>query len=249
MISGNSDIKAAYRDEGLVADYIASRYERDPFGRETHRQQAALLAKIVSRSQVERLLEIACGPARLTVHVPRVPYACAIEQSPAMLREAEARLRAAGQGQWELIEGDAFELPFADASFDMVMTFKFLRHFARPDRDRLMAGIRRVLRPGGKLLLDVVNRPAYEWMLRKWGVEGSWVDDYWFTAAEITDELRSQGFKLTALHCVHSQAKAQYYIYSRLSSRLPGTATLLSRLVTSISTGFPYEWLAECQCE
>src|SRR5687768_6901320 len=95
-IKGRDAIRAAYCDEALVADYIVSRYSGDPFGREVHNRQAALVRWIVRQSRVERLLEVACGPARLTVHAPRVPYACAIEQSPAMLREAEKRLKSHG---------------------------------------------------------------------------------------------------------------------------------------------------------
>jgi ubiquinone/menaquinone biosynthesis C-methylase UbiE len=249
MISGHTDIKAAYRDECLVRDYVASRFERDPFGREVHRRQVELLGRVVKRSRVDRLLEIACGPARMTVHTPKVPYACALEQSPAMLREAERRLKQHGVSHWKLVEGDAFALPFEDASFDMAMSFKFLRHFARSDRDRLMAGIRRVLRPGGKFVLDVANRPAYEWLLKKWGVEGSWVDDYWFTPDEFRAELQTQGFRVVAMHPVHSEVKAQYYIFSRLSSPLPATAGMLSRFLTRCNGNRPYEWLAECQCE
>ncbi|NHA67524.1 class I SAM-dependent methyltransferase [Phycicoccus flavus] len=54
--------------------------------------------------------------------------------------------------------GSALALPFADETFDAVAAFDVLEHCA-PEADAL-AEIRRVLRPGGRLLLSV---PAYSW--------------------------------------------------------------------------------------
>jgi SAM-dependent methyltransferase len=52
-------------------------------------------------------------------------------------------------------QGDALDLPFADASFDHAVTLHVAMNIA--DRPRLYAGIRRVIRPGGRLALyDVV---------------------------------------------------------------------------------------------
>lgn len=63
-----------------------------------------------------------------------------------------ARLRAQERGQpVELSQGDAEALPFPDASFDTVVcTFSLC---AIPDDRRALAEMRRVLRPGGRLLL------------------------------------------------------------------------------------------------
>ncbi len=57
--------------------------------------------------------------------------------------------------------GSAFALPFGDATFDLVCAFDVVEH-TDPDTEAL-AEIRRVLRPGGRLLMTV---PAYQWA---WG--------------------------------------------------------------------------------
>ncbi len=48
---------------------------------------------------------------------------------------------------------DGHHLPFADASFDTVLSIEVLEHV--PDPDRMLAEVRRVLRPGGALLVTV----------------------------------------------------------------------------------------------
>ena len=52
----------------------------------------------------------------------------------------------------------ADQLPFADGTFDVVSAFDVVEHFA--DDVGLLTELRRVLRPGGTLLLSV---PAYQW--------------------------------------------------------------------------------------
>ncbi|WP_432477316.1 class I SAM-dependent methyltransferase [Nocardioides sp. GXQ0305] len=59
-----------------------------------------------------------------------------------------------GQG----VRASALTLPFRDASFDVVAAFDVVEH-CDPEAQAL-AELRRVLRPGGRLLLSV---PAYEW--------------------------------------------------------------------------------------
>lgn len=59
-----------------------------------------------------------------------------------------------GQG----VCGSALSLPFADETFDVVAAFDVIEH-CEPE-SRALQELRRVLKPGGRLLLAV---PAYEW--------------------------------------------------------------------------------------
>ena len=97
-----------------------------------------------------RVLEVAIGTG---LNLPRYPAdvtITGIELSPAML--AIARRRAAGLGRdVDLREGDAEHLPFDDASFDTVACTLSLCTIPSPEA--AIAEMRRVLCPGGHLLL------------------------------------------------------------------------------------------------
>ncbi|MFC7340193.1 class I SAM-dependent methyltransferase [Saccharopolyspora griseoalba] len=96
------------------------------------------------------VLEVAIGTGLNLPSYPAEVQLTGIEWSPQMLQLA--RLRAAELGTpAELLEGDARELPFDEASFDTaVCTFSLC---AIPEHDRAVAEMHRVLRPGGTLLL------------------------------------------------------------------------------------------------
>jgi ubiquinone/menaquinone biosynthesis C-methylase UbiE len=247
-IQGRENIKAAYRDNSLADSYIKARFE-DPFGAELHLLQVRRLNQAIRRAKPASLLEIACGPARLTAELAYVEHSIAIEQSPAMLSQARRRLEQLDRTHWTVIEGDAFDLPFPDHSFDMVVTARFLRHFNGADRQRLLSGIRRVLRPGGRLVFDVAHASVYEWILAKWGVAGSWVDDYWFEKEEFLAEMQREGFDVDEMYPVHSLARFQYYLYAYGYRVMPGLTSRISRLVTSVCSANAYEWVAVCRLE
>lgn len=78
-----------------------------------------------------------------------------------MLAEAERKRQAAGPGAYANVRfrpGDALALPLADSAFDAVTIAFGLRNLA--DRPRALAEIRRVLRPGGRLLVLEFSQPA-----------------------------------------------------------------------------------------
>lgn len=248
IVSGPESVRQAYRRDELADEYVRSRYESDPFGRALHERQVRVLRRVIRRLGIRRLLEVAPGPGRLTVHVPKVARACAVEQSPAMLRVARERLLAHGRNDWELIEGDAFRLPLADSSFDMVMSFKLLRHFDEDHRRLLLAEARRVLVSEGYLVLDVANSAAYRWLHAKWGVEHGWIDDYWFTASAFRREMQDAGFKAVWMRPVHTAVIAQHYCWAYLHRLSAPAARLAGRMLQHSPFGQPLEWLAVCQC-
>ena len=97
-----------------------------------------------------RVLEVAVGTGRDLPFYPDDVTLTGIDLSPAML--ALAKRRAADLGrEVELVVGDAQTLPFDDESFDTVVTALALCSI--PDPAAAIGEMKRVLVPGGRLLL------------------------------------------------------------------------------------------------
>ena len=113
-----------------------------------------------------KVLEVAVGTGLNIPHYPQGVELTGVDISPEML--AIARQRAAENGrEVDLRQGDAHNLPFEDASFDTVLCTFSLCNI--PDEGRAVAEMKRVLRPGGKLLLvDHVRstKKVFFWLQR-----------------------------------------------------------------------------------
>ncbi len=98
------------------------------------------------------VLEAGCGVGAQTVALvgrsPAARFVC-VDIAPDSLREARARSRRAGVRNAAFGQADLFALPFTDATFDHVFVCFVLEHLAEPAR--ALAGLRRILKPGGSL--------------------------------------------------------------------------------------------------
>jgi SAM-dependent methyltransferase len=89
------------------------------------------------------------------------------------------------------------DLPFADASFDIVTTFEVLYHLSVTDDMAALFEMRRVLRSGGWLL---VRLPAYDWLR---GAHDRHVHTrHRYEASELRVKLQGAGFELKRLTSV-----------------------------------------------
>jgi SAM-dependent methyltransferase len=110
---------------------------------------AALLHAGTAYRDGSRVLEAGCGVGAQTSHLAsRSPGAriVSVDHSEESLALARARVHAPGV-EWR--QADLYELPFAEASFDHVFVCFVLEHLKDPAR--VLAELRRVLRPGGSI--------------------------------------------------------------------------------------------------
>ena len=76
-----------------------------------------------------------------------------VDLTPAMLDKAKARLRKLGMNNYQVAVGDAYDLKFADAQFDLVMNNYMFDLLPEKDFVSVLREFKRVLKPGGRLVL------------------------------------------------------------------------------------------------
>jgi len=101
----------------------------------------------------EQVLDLGCGTGHSTLALAaRAGRVVGLDLTDAMLAEARSLARERGIANASFERGDAEDLPYADASFDVVTSRVSAHHYARPRRAVQEAA--RVLRPGGLLVVS-----------------------------------------------------------------------------------------------
>jgi ubiquinone/menaquinone biosynthesis C-methylase UbiE len=97
-----------------------------------------------------RVLDVGCGTgAQLEIYLRAGCTVAGIESSPAMAQLARRRLGAHAA----LDLADASRMPYAPASFDLVLASMMLHELGAGTQAAILAEARRVLRPGGRLVV------------------------------------------------------------------------------------------------
>ena len=120
-------------------------------------------------SKADRVLDVAVGTGDLAIELVRSGKAQqvqGIDLSAGMLAVAAKKVAAAGlSDRIKMEQGSAFDMPYADDSFDVVTCGFGVRNFS--DLDKGLREMYRVLRPGGEVLVlefGYPEQPVMRWL-------------------------------------------------------------------------------------
>lgn len=142
----------------------------------------AYLDRYVGAGKDLRILDIGCGAGNMAHHLAAYGQVVGVDPYPKPLEVARQR-------GLDVRQGSATALPFAEKSFDLVALLDTVEHVA--DEAAVFEECRRVLKPGGKLLVTV---PAFMWLWSNNDVVNAHERRY--TRAELKQKLESLGMRV-----------------------------------------------------
>lgn len=170
--------------------------EHNVFTPQANRRLIAAFVRLSGLPNGARVADLGCGSGVFTELLCRQGYATVgLNISP--------KLIAVGRHKYpelELIEGDAENLPFENASIDGVLLSGLVHHF--PDPRRLASEVKRVLKSGGRFVAFDPNRlNPFMWLYRDrtsplYSSVGVTENERPVLAWQIADVFRNEGFRV-----------------------------------------------------
>lgn len=156
----------------------------------------------------EAVLDIGCGTGTLAVRcLRRGADVTGLDSSAFMLAQAKTNARAAGAAdRLTLVADSVTQLAkhFGDASFDVVTSTMALGEFPREYLDYILRDCRRVLRPGGRLIIADEVWPERKWtrLVYRIGLLLAWIPQFLllrrapFPIRDLQGIIRAGGFEV-----------------------------------------------------
>jgi ubiquinone/menaquinone biosynthesis C-methylase UbiE len=136
-------IQQQFRRQALAYERLASVTDSEALGR---------LVAVSGARPNDRVLDVACGPAFLTMtFAERCAAVVGVDGTDVFLEHGRAAARRRGLGNLRFVLGDVARLPLASGAFDVVACRAAFHHFPHPDV--VLREMVRVTRPGGRLLI------------------------------------------------------------------------------------------------
>jgi len=181
--------------------------------------------RILKLTPEQRILDLCCGQGRDVLELARrgITDVAGLDRSHYLIQRARAQAKREGLGV-KFREGDARKLPYATDAFNVVMLLgNSFGYFETIEDDmRVLKEVCRVLKPWGKLLIDVADG---DYLRRKFQPRSwEWIDKHYFVCRERSLSLDKQRLisREVVTHVEKGVVADQFYaerLYSRESIR------------------------------
>ncbi|GMV38411.1 MAG: hypothetical protein AMXMBFR64_01270 [Myxococcales bacterium] len=175
------------RDTRSYYDAFSERYED-----QRHEGYHVFLDEMETRTvepyvRGKSVLEAGCGTGLILERLkPLARSLVGVDLSHGMLRRARERGH-------QVVQASLLELPFPDATFDTVCSFKVLAHVE--DARAALAELSRVVKPGGHLVLEYYNRQSLRYLVKRLKpaqeVAAGTTDEHVYTRYDSLGDLRA----------------------------------------------------------
>lgn len=175
-------------------DRLAEPYAKNLAGELTDKPlECQILERFAAEvKDVGPVLDIGCGPGQVARHLhDRGVRVCGLDLSPAMIEQAR-RLHPG----LDFRVGDMFAIDAPDGMWAGITAFYSIVHIPRERLRQAFVELRRVLRPGGTLLLAFHVGTETLCPGELWGVPVT-LDWLFFSPQEIVEQLTAAGFTRT----------------------------------------------------
>jgi malonyl-CoA O-methyltransferase len=110
------------------------------------------LLKMIGNVKNKKILDVGCGTGRITVRLlRRGAIVCGIDITKAMLEKAKKKVLKF-KNRCELKLGSAYQIPYPDAEFDVVVCSLVISHLK--NLDKVVGEMARVLKPNGEIVIS-----------------------------------------------------------------------------------------------
>jgi ubiquinone/menaquinone biosynthesis C-methylase UbiE len=116
-----------------------------------------------ANGRAPRILDIACGDGVMTYRMRKAGMeVVGLDLEQLALRIAREQLAKRGAGGAQFVRGSCMALPFPDGSFDGAVAMELIEHIDPALNDTFLAEIRRVLKPGGVVVITTPHKQTPE---------------------------------------------------------------------------------------
>lgn len=185
-------VRSGWTNEDKVQRYDSRRFGDFWGKRKELREWKILHRAIKSLAPIESALDVPCGTGRQTRYLPKIGANTIIggDVSAQMVGYASRRPENSPMISW--FQGDIFQLPFADDTFDVVMCIRLMQHIPSSTRPLILRELMRVSRKA--IVVAYYHSYTLRFLTRK--LRGKTIGSKNATGRDVESEARQAGLRV-----------------------------------------------------